>query len=301
MGRGEFSGAATVRVLPPIDSVDAAAEPSSYPELDCVRARFSSRALRATEDRAARLGVGADRVLIASGTIGEDDYLHALGHGLAVPFETLDAIPRALCPLSDERLIEAAAGGVLPLMLDGELRLVVAPRGVGAGRLAALIVEQPALAARFRFTSGERLTRFIMRYAGAALTVRASERLHRAWPQFSALRTHRDAKVLPSAAVALVMLGAFLFAPAATTLSFEVMLAAVFLAWLALRLTGVFVGAPRRRRPPRTPDRDLPVYSLIVALYREAASIDDLLAALERLDYPGIMAQTPQDMNPRRP
>jgi hypothetical protein len=33
---------------------------------------------------------------------------------------------------------------------------------------------------------------------------------------------------------------------------------------------------------------------VIAALYREAASVDGLLTAIERLDYPGIMAQAPQ-------
>jgi hypothetical protein len=33
----------------------------------------------------------------------------------------------------------------------------------------------------------------------------------------------------------------------------------------------------------------------MVALYREASSVDSLIAAIRALDYPGIMAQTPQD------
>jgi len=299
MGRGGISGAAAVRARDSTDGPDlgpsvgpswlsdaADAESDACPELDCLRGRLASGVLRAAQDRAARLGIGADRVLIASGAIEEEAYLRALGDHLGVAFEPLDGIARALCPIDDERLIEAAAGGLVPLAVEEQVFLTVAPRGVGARRLATLIGGQPALAARFRFTTGERLTRFIMRYAGAALATRASQRLHRTWPELSALRTHRDVKVLPSAAAALGMLGAFLLAPAATTVIFELMLAVVFLAWLVLRLIGVFVGTPRRERPPRLADRDLPVYSVIVALYREAASIDALLSGLERLDYP---------------
>jgi hypothetical protein len=44
----------------------------------------------------------------------------------------------------------------------------------------------------------------------------------------------------------------------------------------------------------RLTDESLPVYTVISALYREAASVDGLLTAIERLDYPGIMAQAPQ-------
>lgn len=42
------------------------------------------------------------------------------------------------------------------------------------------------------------------------------------------------------------------------------------------------------------PGQELPVYTVICALDREAASVGELLAAIERLDYPGIMAQAPQ-------
>ena len=42
----------------------------------------------------------------------------------------------------------------------------------------------------------------------------------------------------------------------------------------------------RRCRAPNLPDDALPVYTVIAALYREAASVDGLLAAIERLDYP---------------
>jgi cellulose synthase/poly-beta-1,6-N-acetylglucosamine synthase-like glycosyltransferase len=63
------------------------------------------------------------------------------------------------------------------------------------------------------------------------------------------------------------------------------MLAALFLAWLVLRLTGAFFCPPKCEHAPRLPDDRLPVYTVIAALYREAASVDGLLSAIERLDY----------------
>ena len=43
-----------------------------------------------------------------------------------------------------------------------------------------------------------------------------------------------------------------------------------------------------KRRPPSgsLPDRDLPTYTVVVALYREAAMSGEIVTALERLDYP---------------
>ena len=174
MAFGVRAGTAAAAAPWAIESADDAA-PDGFPEIDCVRSTLSPAVARAAEQRATRLGVGADRVLIAAGTINEDDYLRALARQLGVTFEPLDGTPRSACPVGDDRLIEAAAMGLLPLTVDNEPCVVVAPRGVAARRLIAMIEGDPKLARRFRFTSAERLTRFVVRYAGNALTARACE------------------------------------------------------------------------------------------------------------------------------
>jgi hypothetical protein len=113
--------------------------PEAFPEIDCVRSILPASVAAAAEQRAGRLGVGADRVLIAGGTINEDDYLRSLADHLGVPFEPLEGMPRNACPVGDDRVIEAAAMGLLPLTVDDEPFVVVAPRGVAARRLIAMI------------------------------------------------------------------------------------------------------------------------------------------------------------------
>lgn len=256
-----------------------------FPEIDCVRDRLSSALTAAAEARAARLGVGADRVLIAAGTLDEESYLHALAEAVGTSFETLDGVPRAQCPIDDERLIESAAGGLLPLMIDESLYIVLTPRGTAARRIVELVSENPGWAQRFRFTSPAQLERFILRCAGKALTVRACERLKQNMPEFSAAAPRRRGGLLPAGAFALLALGAAL-APATAALTVEVMLATIFLAWLGLRLAGAVIARPAAAPLMPVSDQDLPVYTVIAALYREAASVDGLLRAIERLDYP---------------
>lgn len=277
-----------------IESADDAA-PDGFPEIDCVRSNLSPAVAAAAEQRAARLGVGVDRVLIAAGTINEDDYLRALARQLGVTFEPLDGTPRSACPVGDERLIEAAAMGLLPLTVDDEPFVVVAPRGVAARRLIAMIEGDPTLVRRFRFTSAERLTRFVVRYAGNALTARACEQLKQTWPMLSAAPPRWRTNLAPLAVIAAGTVAAVVMAPAMTSFAFELTLGAMFLAWLALRLAGVFINVKAPAKAFEVADEALPVYSIVTALYREAASVDGLLRAIERLDYPGIMAQTPQD------
>jgi hypothetical protein len=265
-----------------------------FPEIDCLRALLSADVLAAAGQRADAVGVGADRVLIASGALSEETYLRARGDTLGVEFEPLDGVPRAQCPIDNERLIESGAAGLLPLTVDDSLYLVVAPRGGAARQILRLIEDNPSLAQQFRFTTAERLDRFVLRCAGTALVARASDRLRQKWPALSAAPPRWRGNIVPSGLLGLLLVAAAVLAPAATMHGFELVLAAVFLAWLGLRLTGVFVDTAERQAPPGLPDPELPVYTIISALYREAGSVNGLLSAIERLDYPGIMAQTPQ-------
>jgi cellulose synthase/poly-beta-1,6-N-acetylglucosamine synthase-like glycosyltransferase len=78
----------------------------------------------------------------------------------------------------------------------------------------------------------------------------------------------------------------FVLAPTIVSMNAEILLAVLFVAWLSLRLIGAFVGAPPAQRSVEMLDRELPTYTIIAALYREANSVDGLLRAIERLDYP---------------
>ena len=258
--------------------------PPACPEIDCVRRLLSPETLAWAEHRAAHLGTGADRVLIAGGIIAEEHYLAALASWLGTGHQMLDDVPRTACPLSDSRLIHAARAGVLPLRTADGLVWVVAPRHLAARTLARLVSRSPHLARRIHLTSSEQLGRFVARHAEAALGAIADRALRKRWPQFSAA-PRRWRFPFMSALTALAVIGAFYVFPAATRMTIEAGLAFCFLAWLALRLMGSFL-TPPLVRPARIADRRLPVYTIIVALYREAAAVEDLVAALRSLDYP---------------
>jgi cellulose synthase/poly-beta-1,6-N-acetylglucosamine synthase-like glycosyltransferase len=66
----------------------------------------------------------------------------------------------------------------------------------------------------------------------------------------------------------------------------ELTLGFIFLAWTGLRFLGMQSIPLVRLRRRTFSDRGLPTYTVIVALYREAAAIKGLVAALRGLDYP---------------
>lgn len=257
-----------------------------FAEIDCVRASLAPSVVRTAEDRAARLGIGADRVLIAAGTLDEDGYLRRLADSLGVVFETLDDTARDSCPVDDERLIKSAAKGLLPLEIDGELCLAIAPRGTAARRIIAMIENNPALAAQLHLTSAERLKHFVLRHTSGALTTRASNDLKRTWPALSAAPPRWRVNRTLLASAAFLILIATVFAPNVVAHVVELMLATLFFSWLALRVFSAFIQFRKPAPAGALSDHELPVYTIMAALYKEAASVDGLLRAIEKLDYP---------------
>ncbi len=82
------------------------------------------------------------------------------------------------------------------------------------------------------------------------------------------------------------------------------LLAIWFLAFAGLRVAGALPPRPELGMSQRTPDSDLPLYTVIVALYREATSVGPLLKAINALDYPPeklqvIVAVEPDDLETR--
>jgi cellulose synthase/poly-beta-1,6-N-acetylglucosamine synthase-like glycosyltransferase len=255
------------------------------PEIDCIRHLLPRSTVAIAELRAAEIGVGADRVLIASGAIDAESYEMALADSLRIPFEPLVERPRNECPLSDAQLIEAANTGLLPLSVRDDVNIMVAPCLVDSRRLVAVARSGADIARRIRITSTAQLLSFVARHGHPEIEHRAAEWLRTEQPEFSAgLRTSNRWNVAILAAIAAATAAGA--APATSLMAVEYMLGAIFLAWTALRLLGLLSERLALHRPRVIADALLPVYSIAVPLYREATAVKGLVAALHRLNYP---------------
>ncbi|WP_210209495.1 glycosyltransferase [Undibacter mobilis] len=261
---------------------------AAYPELDCISGLLPAATLDWAIRRAERVDVGADRALIAARLISEETYLRALGSQLGIAFEPLTGVRRADCPLDDAALLAKASTGMLPLSRrdDQPVAVVVAPRGHASRGLIHLIRSNPAAAARFRLTTNEAFSRFVLSIGGAALTDAATNDLALRWPAMTAQLCGRARGMALPAGIVILTIMAAIFAPATLLIAAEFLLSAAFIAWLVLRLTGALIRHPGPRPTDPIPDTALPVYSVIAALYREATSVPGLLAAIGRFDYP---------------
>lgn len=114
--------------------------------------------------------------------------------------------------------------------------------------------------------------------------------LRRAHPELSAGEPiwPWQRRLLLAGAVAL--LATALAAPAATLWALLALLALPFSCVVLLRAAALWQSAVRRALAPappeRTPDAELPSYTILVPLFREAHVVPGLVTALSRLDYP---------------
>jgi cellulose synthase/poly-beta-1,6-N-acetylglucosamine synthase-like glycosyltransferase len=240
--------------------------------------------LAVAELRAAELDLGADRVLVTKGIVTEHAYLAALGKSFGLALAALDTTPRAACPLSDDQLIEAATRGLLVLdSKDGPI-YVVAPLLVDSRRLVELLSRDSPYRGRIHIASVPQLQRFIARHGGMSISRQAAEGLRSSQPELSAgvhvpLGKEITAMMIAAALAAIII-------PDTIVVATQIGLGSIFLCWTALRLIAMCNGRSPSSGARAIADNRLPVYTVIIALYREAAAASKLIAALKELNYP---------------
>jgi cellulose synthase/poly-beta-1,6-N-acetylglucosamine synthase-like glycosyltransferase len=277
-------------------------------ELDCLRRVLAPELLRAAETRARELGIGADQVLIRQGVIDEEAYLQRLAFHTGIAIENFSKISRADFSPRDRHIRQAAEFGLIPLRRDEHPIWTLAPRHLAARTLCRLVARYPDLTERLRLATSSRLHQFLLHQTNDVLGRAAVNGLRRRFPGMSAApaavarprrRRHLQRFKGPLGIAALMLLP-----PIIAFDAWSVVLALWFLAFVGLRLWGSF--APRLPQPKlrRLPDRQLPVYTVIAALYREAKSVASLMQAIDAFDYPKeklqvILALEPDDLATR--
>jgi cellulose synthase/poly-beta-1,6-N-acetylglucosamine synthase-like glycosyltransferase len=254
-------------------------------ETDCLRRLLPHDMIDAAEVRARAIGVGAERVLICAHAITEEGYLKALANWLGTTYEPLDEIARKDCPLDDNQLIQAVAAGLLPLRRNGGITWIIAPRGLTARRLADRDVPRPQWLRSFGLTSPERLRQFAERHARRAIGERATDTLRLAHPLLSNAPSARSAGVTTTVSAVCLLFLFSLLAPLMAIEALSVLLCVLFLTAAALRLLSAFFDHAKARAMP-IDAAQLPVYTIICALYKEGPVVKNLVAAIRALDYP---------------
>lgn len=174
----------------------------------------------------------------------------------------------------------------LPWRRNGD-ELIVASGNLGAesiARLSARLGEPIGIVGASR----QGLQDAIARQFGDSLLDGAISGLERSEPQFSArpVITRRQGAVF-STLLALVA-AAFILAPAVAGFVIVALLSTWFAANAIFRALLVCAGTMKTKaaHAPLPSDNELPVYSILVPLYREANILPALIASLKAIDYP---------------
>ncbi len=252
-------------------------------ELAALHGHVPEEALAWAERRARAVGVGGDEALICAGRLSPDAACGHLAAHLGLAVDPLDRTPQALLDVAPAIL----RLGILQEPGPGAgVHYTCAARGQGARRLARALARDPTLAGRARVVARERLQAHLVRHAARALGHEAAFGLKTRHPHLSAAGLTPSRRMVPLLAMAgASLMAALLVAPASVVLLLVSLLSMVFLAGAVLRICACFI-----EPPPEVPlglsDQQLPVYTLIVPLYREVGMLPRLVAALRRLDYP---------------
>jgi hypothetical protein len=150
--------------------------------------------------------------------------------------------------------------------------------------------------APLRIAGAEEVRAAILRRHGTALRHEAVEGLERLLPDLSARHV-----LTPAQGAVLALLGGALAAglllwPRALLQGLVFALSAGFVLSGLFRALLAWAGSGRSARPAPLPRHGLPRYTILVPLYREAAVLPGLVGALAALDYPGMLAQVPQEI-----
>jgi len=236
---------------------------------------------------AQRNGTSFAAEAIAGGHIGEEHLVDAVAETFGLVAEPeIEADALSLKDQQAALLLSDGGSTLLARLNEGvEARVLMATRQIG--EIGRADREFPDLARRLRLVSMARLRKALLAQASASLARLATFDLFSQHPDFSARVVVNAWQGCVVGALAIGLPVALWFAPLFTFAALHVAFTVFFLACVGLRLAAVSAGSrPAPPSPARPCPRDLPTYSVLVALYKEADVVGDLIAALRRLDWP---------------
>ena len=245
---------------------------------------ITPRLLEPAARAAAVAGVTGEAALFGLG-LSDDLYYRLLARHLGALY-----LEEPMALSVDTGIAAAASVGVATLAPNRlGLRQVHAPRG---HQIRLLLRQDRATDRRgtsLAITTPRRLDAMLRRHEGARSLKRAEDGLAEWDASLSARGGPARWQVGAGLILAIVMgfgLGAN---PERALLAVSVGLFPLFAAAVVQRLLVVRASrAVATAAPDRTPDHDLPVYTLLVPLFREARVLPQLVRALDALDYPAL-------------
>ncbi len=256
----------------------AAALGALPPELGFIAGQGLSPQSLLSAMNGAPMGVRPLDALLNEGILHEDAYYGALARHLGCDYYRGDP-PFA----SGFDAVRGLRCGVAPLDGRGHrARAVIAPDARSVSRLIEMTSSGRLHPASFAVTSPQRLASLVRMQRGEAILEDALGRL----PAGLSARTGMSlgqtaaAGLLAAAALALGIANLQLLDAALAASCWLTFLASIVLRSMAAVANGATI------RPPLLSDDELPVYTVVAALYNESEVVENLIRAFDAFDYP---------------
>ena len=259
-----------------------------------LRGRIDASALAKARDNATNWNTTIGEALVAEGTISPRDWALATAASTGLPLADLIAEP------PDAALLDAADR-------DAYLSLGVLPWKRAANGALLLAAQRPAapdvMAWAMRRYPHERLgwavtAKFDVLWAlqkrfDVLADQEARESLHIATPELSAKQVITTPQAVVGWAIGMLLLLALFLAPTTTLITLSAAITVFYLLSFGFRFLLTWKGAHHSVDVSVTDEEvaalkpeDLPVYTVLVPMYREAEVLPILVHSMRRMDYP---------------
>lgn len=227
---------------------------------------------------------------LASGLLAEETFYRSLAETLGVDFaekahadEILASNADCVALLGRQRGISAAR-----LRIPGLLsQIAIATDRLPLRHVKARMDDNPALRPRFRVVPRRAMRTALLVRCREALCEKAVHALFAGRPDLSARFVVNGWQGGMVAVLVLLAALAFIFFPFVTWLALHLACSMFFLACVGLRGMAAAAAAPNALTPLAPSDpAEMPVYSVLVALHKEAGIVPELLVALGSLLWP---------------
>jgi hypothetical protein len=228
--------------------------------------------------------------LLVSGVIGEDSFYRALATELGVGYVAYLDPERLIAPEQHAVAFLRRRSWHIPVKIaekDGATSFLIAPERVSLSHLRRLVADRPKILRQLKIATPGSLRAALFARVRPMLAKAATSGLFDRFPAFSAriVANAWQGSVCGAALVAFPV--SLSVAPAETWMALHFFFSFFFLACVGLRVAAIRSALPKRPVPVAPVlAADLPVYSVLVALHREAEIVPDLVQALDRIVWP---------------
>ncbi|NRB30915.1 MAG: glycosyltransferase [Rhizobiaceae bacterium] len=252
--------------------------------------------LQQVENRARELNLPPAHVLLANGQVTELAYYRLMARELGLDFspvvpnghDQLSKLPKPTDWRRIARMASHAPQCSTSLFNQRQADFFMAPDGWQFDGLRQLLRQYPEFSHRLQITTHGSGLNHLIRRAEPLLMAHARDQLRNQRPDLSAAQVVTFSQTVVLMLLIEMLTAVSLVGDAPIQIALHVPALLAYFSQAGLRLSSwASLTKPRQKAIEQwLPDACLPTYSVLVALYKEANQVDDLIAALARLDWP---------------